>query len=133
MNIKNYLLQSCRFYCYHHQRFDQPTFKLFPEAEQLFLKMVGKHDVTNELKALVMHFKCGWYVSSLFSELQLLPTIFECEPINLEEVARALISLSQEKRMLVGNCVTVIRIILNAGATFTIPQKSFLMLRSTKT
>ena len=33
--------------------FDQPTFKLFTQAEQLFLKAVGKQDVTDELKVLV--------------------------------------------------------------------------------
>ena len=48
---------------------------------------------------------------SLTSELQLLLTIFGCEPINLEEVVKVLNSLSREKRMLVGNCVTVKRII----------------------
>ena len=56
-------------------RFDQPTFKLFTQAEQLFLKAVVKQDVTDELKVLETHST---------SELQLLPTIFECESINLE-------------------------------------------------
>ena len=37
--------------------FDQPTFKLFTQAEQLFLKVVGKQDVTDELKVLETIFK----------------------------------------------------------------------------
>ena len=65
-------------------RFDQPTFKLFTQAEQLFLKSVAKQDVRDKLKVLV----------SLTSEYQLLPEIFECEPINLEEIFKAFALLS---------------------------------------
>ena len=70
---------------------------------------------------------------SLTSELQLLPTVFECEPINLEEEFNVLQSLSREKRMLVRNFVAVIRIILNAVATSATLEWSFLMLRRIKT
>lgn len=71
-------------------RFDQPTFKLFTQAEQLFLKAVGKQDITDELKVLETHFKGDYDADSLTSELQLLPTIFECKPINLGEVLKSL-------------------------------------------
>ena len=74
--------------------FGQPTSKLFTQAEQLFLKTVGKQDATNELKVLEPHFKGDYDTASLTSELQLLPTIFECEPMNLEEAVRVLKSLS---------------------------------------
>ena len=58
-------------------RFDQPTFKFFTQADQLFLKAVGKQDVTGELKVMETHFKGDYDTDSLTSELQLLPTIFE--------------------------------------------------------
>ena len=54
--------------------FVQPTFKLFSQAENLFLKAMGKQDVTDALKVL-----------------------FECDPINLEEVVTVLKSFSREK------------------------------------
>lgn len=114
-------------------RFDQPTFKLFAQVEQLFLKAVAKQDVTDELKVLETHFKGDYDAESLTAELQLLPTIFEFEPINLEEVVKVLKSLSREKRMLIRNCVTIIRIILTAGATSATPERSFSMLRRIKT
>ena len=57
-------------------RFNQPTSKLFTQAEQLFLNAVGKQDVTHELKVLDAHFKGDYDVDSLTSELQLLPMIF---------------------------------------------------------
>ena len=56
-------------------RLDKPTFKLFTQAEQLFLKLVSKEDVTDELKGLETHFKGDYDVISLTSELQLLPTM----------------------------------------------------------
>ena len=62
-------------------RLDQPTFKLFTQAEQLLLKGVGKQDVTDELKVLETHFKGDYDADSLTSELQLLPTILECQSI----------------------------------------------------
>ena len=59
--------------------------------------------------------------------------IFECEPINLEEEIKVLKLLSREKRMLDGNCVTVMRIILTAAATSATPERSFSMLRKIRT
>ena len=114
-------------------RFDQPTFKLFTQVEQFILKAVGKQGLTDELEVLETHFKDDYDADSLTLELQLLPTIIECELINLEEEIKALKSLSREKCMLVGNCVTVIRIILTAGATSATPERSFSMLRGIKT
>ena len=86
------------------------------------MKAVGKQDVTDELKVLKTHFKGDYDVDSLTSELQLLPTIFKFGDV------KALKSLSPKKRMLVGNCVTVIRIALTAGATFATPGRFFPML-----
>ena len=57
-------------------KIDQPTFKLFTQAEQLFLKVVGEQDVTDELKALETIFKGDYDADPLTSEFQLLPTIF---------------------------------------------------------
>ena len=105
-------------------RFDQATFKLFTQAKHLFLKALNIQDVRDELKVLETHFKDDYDADSLTSELQLLPISFQCEPINLEEVAKVLKSLSREKRMLVGNCVTVKKIILTAGATSATPGDS---------
>ena len=102
-------------------RFDQTTFKLFTQAEQLFLKALGIQDVTDELKVLETNFKDDYDADSLTSELQLLPATFECEPINLEDVVKVLKSLSREKHMLVRNCVTAKRTILAADATFATP------------
>ena len=115
-------------------RFDQPAFELFSQVEQLLLKSVGKQDVTDELEVLETHFKDDYDSESFIAELQLLPTIFEeCPPINLEDIVMALKSLPREKRMLMKNVFTVIRIILTNGATSATPERSFSMLRRLKT
>ena len=54
-------------------RFDQPTFKLFAQVEQLFLKAVVKQDVTDGLKLFENHLE-GDDVDLLTAEL---PTILE--------------------------------------------------------
>ena len=72
---------------------------------------------------------------SLIAELQLLPTIFEeeCPPINLEDVVKVIKSFAPEKRKLIQNVVTVIKIILTNGATSATPERFFSMLRRIKT
>ena len=79
------------------------------------------------------NFRVYYDADSLTWELQIIPTIFECEPNHLQEVAKVLKSLSREKRTLVEICLTVIRIILLVGATSATPERSFLMSRSIKT
>ena len=114
-------------------RFDQLTFKLFTQAKQLSLKVVGKQDVTDVFKVRETNVRGDYDADSLTLELQILPTIFECKPINLGKVAKVLKLLSREKRMLVGICITVIRIILTVSTTSAAPERPFLMMRRIKT
>ena len=118
-----------------NDRFDQSAFELFSQVEQLFLKSVKKQDVTDELKMVKKHFKNDYDEESLIAELQLLPTIFEeeCPPIDLEDVVKVIKSFAPEKRKLIQNVVTVIKIILTNGATSATPERSFSMLRRMKT
>ena len=114
-----------------NDKFDQPAFELFSQVEQLFLKSVKKQDVTDELKMVEKHFKNDYDEESLIAELKLLPTIFEeeCPPINLEDVVKVIKSFAAEKRKLIQNAVTVIKIILTNGATSATSERSFSMLR----
>lgn len=115
------------------ERFDQPAFKTFMEAEQLFLKAIKKEDITVELNTLETKFSGDYDNDSLNAELQLLPTIFNNDPVNLDEVVEVLRSLSQEKRKLIFNTVTLLRIVLTNGATSATPERSFSMMRRIKT
>ena len=51
---------------------------------------MGKQDVIDELKVLEIYFIGDYDADSLTSELQLLPPIFEFEPISLEDVVEVL-------------------------------------------
>lgn len=115
------------------ERFDQRAFKTFMEAEQLFLKAIKKEDITVELNTLETKFSGDYDNDSLNAELQLLPTIFNNDPVNLDEVVEVLRSLSQEKRKLISNTVTLLRIVLTNGATSATPERSFSMMRRIKT
>ena len=118
-----------------NDRFDQPAFELLSQVEQLFLKSIKKQDVTDELKMIEKHFKNDYDEESFIAELQLLPTIFEeeCPPINLEDVVKVIKLFASEKRKLIQNVVTVIKIILTNGATSATPERSFSMFRRIKT
>ena len=118
-----------------NDRFDQSAFELSSQVEQLFLKSVKKQDVTDELKMVEKHFKNDCDEESLIAELQLLPAIFEegCPPIKMEDVVKVIKSFAPEKRKLIQNVVTVIKIILTNGATSAIPERPFSMLRRIKT
>ena len=101
----------------------------------MFLKSFKKQGVTDELKTVEKHFKNDYDEESFIAELQLLPTIFEeeCPPINLEDVVKVIKSFAPEKRKLIQNVVTVIKIILTNGAISATPERSFSMLRRIKT
>ena len=118
-----------------NDRFDQSAFELSSQVEQLFLKSVKKQDVTDELKMVEKHFKNDYDEESLIAELQLLPAIFEeeCSPIKMEDVVKVIKSFAPEKRKLIQNVATVIKIILTNGATSATPERSFPMLRRIKT
>ena len=118
-----------------NDRFDQPAFELFSQVEQLFLKSVKRQGVTDELKMVEKHFKNDYDEESFITELQQLPTIFEeeCPPINQEVIVKVIKSFAPERRELIQNVATVIKIILTNGATSATPERSFSMLRRIKT
>ena len=56
----------------------------------------------------------------------------ECPPINLEDAVKVIKSFAPEKRKLIQNVVTVIKIILTNEATSATPERSFSMLKRIK-
>lgn len=114
-------------------RFDQPAFKVFMQTEQLLLKAIKKEDVDDVLNNIGIYFSGDYDHNSLIAELQLLPTIFENNPTHLGEIVEVLKALSAEKKKLLENIITIVKIILTNGATSATPERSFSMLRRIKT
>ena len=71
--------------------------------------------------------------STLPSELEVLPVVFKSKaPANFADFVQEIRSLSREKRMLIKNVVTIIRLVLTNGATSVTPEQSFSMMRQNK-
>ena len=69
INIRKQFITNYQFLNAIKDRLDQPTFQLFTQAELLFLKVMGKQDVTDELKVLEIYFKSDTDADLLISEL----------------------------------------------------------------
>ena len=106
---------------------------MYAETKQLLLKAAKKQDITDELKVLQRNFKGDYDANSIEAELPLLPAIFQCHPINFEDIVQTFQSISREKRLLMKNIACIIKIILNNGATSATQERSFSMLRRIKT
>ena len=115
------------------ERFNQPAFEMYAETEQLLLKAAKKQDITDDLKVLQRNFEGDYDANSIEAELPLLPAIFQCHPINFEDIVQTFQSISREKRLLMKNIACIIKIILTNGATSATPERSFSMLRRIKT
>ena len=77
------------------------------------------------MKLKPSNFKGDYDPDSLMAELELLPVICgQSQPINLGDVAKAIQSLSYEKRELIRNVVVIIRIFLTNRTSAT-PERSF--------
>ena len=113
------------------ERFEQSTFRIFTEVEQLLLKSISKKPAEEEMKTVKASF-CD--DQSLPCDLELLPTIFRgFKPVNFSDVVDVIQSLSNEKRKLIKNVVIIIRLVLTMGATFATPERSFSTMGRLKT
>ena len=114
-------------------RFEQPAFKRFMNVEQLIFKAAKKLDVTEELKILESDLSGDFDAHQLKSELDLLPVIFKELPTNFDDVCKTLQAMDKEKRTLIDNIWTIVRIVLTSGATSATPERSFSLQRRIKT
>jgi len=115
------------------ERFDQAAFKMFAETEQLLLKSARREDITEDLKLLKKNYDGDYDEDAIGAELQLLHTVFnDGQPIAFVDVIEKFKSLSREKRLLMSNICSLLRIVLTSGATSATPERSFSMLRRIK-
>lgn len=114
-------------------RFNQPAFKVFSQVEQLLLKAT-KECIAEEIKMVNSSFKDDFDHSTLPCELEVLPVVFKSKaPASFADFVQEICLLSREKRMLIANVVTIIRLVLTNGATSATPERSFSMMRRIKT
>ena len=99
------------------------------------MKAIRKEsNIEEELKIVKERYKGDYNHDLLVSELDMFPVIFsESKPVNFEDLVQVIKALSKEKRKLMPNIITIIRLVLTCGATTATPERSISLLRRTKT
>ena len=117
-----------------YNRFKQPALKKFRNIEELYLKAINKADSSEELKVLESDFRGSFDRNQLESELHLIPAIFKQSiPVDFREICKIFQDKHEEKRPMIKNIWTIIRIVLASGATLAIPGSSFSLQKRIKT
>ena len=118
----------------NNDRFEQPVLKKFRNVEELLLKAINKADSSKELKVLEAGFNGDFDRNQLESELHLIPAIVkQFAPVDFCEICNTFQDMDEEKRPMIRNIWTIIRIVLTSGVTSATPKRSFSMQRRIRT
>ena len=68
--------------------------------------------------------------TALLSEVLILPIMFESlETVPFANIVEKLKAISPQERVIINNVITITKIVLTAGATSVIPERSFSLAR----
>ena len=68
--------------------------------------------------------------TALLSEMLILPIMFESlETVPFANIVEKLKAISPQERVIINNVITITKIVLTAGATSVIPERSFSLAR----
>ena len=118
-------------------RFDQPDFSTYSRLEELLLKTVRGED-TQETYTFV----CKFYKSDFdHHQLQLhlhtlhatFPDALKSPTLCIQDVKQYILSLSPNERMLIGEVITLLKLILVLPSTNAVSERSFSAMRRLKT
>ena len=117
------------------ERFEQPSFIIFSNVEQLLLKLINGESYQKEYDDFVLVFADDIETTALPCELLiLLRTLFESlEPVHFGDVVEKLRAISPQERIIINNVITIIKIVLTTGTTSATPKRSFSLARRVKT
>ena len=115
-------------------RFDQPNYEIYKQAENLLLKTVRGEDASNELATVTNFFGDDFNQDRLPTQLMSLSVQFEGQKdLNLRDVVVYLRDFSPAERIIFSEVVMLLKIILVAPATNAISERSFSAMRRLKT
>jgi len=120
-------------------RFDQPGYKIYKNAQELLQKAVNSEfpDYTDQFNFVVEFYEGDLDGSVLKLQLETLKTGFEhqgnSETVTLHEVLKYLRSLSPAMRCMFSEVVTLAKLILVMPATNATSERTFSALRRVKT
>ena len=98
--------------------FKQSALKKFRNIEELYLKAINKADSSKELKVLESDFRESFDRYQLENELHLIPAIFKQSiPVEFREICKIFQDKHEEKRPMIKNIWTIIRIVCDVSHT----------------
>ena len=117
------------------ERFEQPSFIIFTNVEQLLLKSINGESYQKEYDNFVSVYADDVETMALPSELLILRTMFQyLEPIYFGDIVEKLKTISPQERVIINNVFFIIKIVLITGATSPTSERSFsFWLRSSMT
>ena len=116
------------------ERFEQPSFIIFSNVEQLLLKSINGESYQNEYDDFMLVYADDVEITTLPSELLILRTVFESlKPVHFGNIAEKLKTISPQERVINNNVINIIRIVLTTGVTSATPERSFSLARRVKT
>ena len=116
------------------ERFEQPSFIIFSNVEQLLLKLINGESYQKEDDDFVLVYADDIETTALPCELLTLRIMFESlEPVHFGDIVEKLRTISPQEPIIINNVITVIKIVLITGATSATPKRSFSFARRVKT
>ena len=112
------------FHAVIKNRFDQARFNIFPDVEQLLLKSINGEDYQQELNNFLKIIRDDIDSSALPPELSIISTIWkEKNPAHFHDILSILKAISTNGRLLVKNIITIVKTVLDNGATTATPER----------
>ena len=117
-----------------NDRSEQPALKKFRNIEERLLNAINKANSSKKWKVLEANLLEDFDHIQLESELDIIPAIFkQSAPVNFREICKTFQDMDEEKRRMIKDIWTFIRIVLTSGATSATPERFFSMQRKIKT
>lgn len=114
-------------------RFNQPGYKAYSSLQNVLLKAVNGGDVSEELKAVLDAYGTDFHASNLKSQLEVFANNVPDDIKNIFDIKNYLQQLGVAEKVLLGEIITIMKLILVMPATNATSERSFSAMRRVKT
>ena len=108
------------------ERFEQPSFIVFSNVEQLLLKSITCESYQKQHDNFVLVYADDVEATAFLSEPLISRTMFESlEPVYFGDIVEKFKTVPPQQRVIINNAITITKIVLTTGATSASPERSF--------
>ena len=108
------------------ERFEQPSFIVFSNVEQLLLESINDQSYQKEHDNFVLIYADDVEAMAFPSELLISRTMFESlKPVYFGDIVEKFKTVPPQQRVIINNGITITKIVLTTGATSASPERSF--------